>query len=85
MAEIELTFGTAMATIQLDNFALFEEFDTVNKLFNDLEIQCAEYIIGYLISRFAHKYFSLLDSDISDQNKASKWISHISKCNLKYY
>lgn len=39
LAEIELTFGTAMATIQLDNnyFALLEEFDTANELFNDLE------------------------------------------------
>lgn len=44
LTEIELTFNTAMATIQLDNFALLEEFDTANELFNDLEIQCVEYI-----------------------------------------
>lgn len=87
LAEIELTFGTAMENIPSDNLALLEEFETANEPFDDLEIQCVEYITGYLINRLAHKYPCLLDSDGSDENKESKanWIGNISKGNLKHH
>jgi len=68
LAEIELKFGTAMANIPSDNSAHLEEFEIVNEPFDNLEIQCVEYITGYLINRFGHKY--------PDENNESKsnWI-----------
>ncbi|KAL5239358.1 hypothetical protein ACI65C_006768 [Semiaphis heraclei] len=46
LVEIELTFGTAMENIPSENLALLEEFETANEPFDDLEIQCVEYITG---------------------------------------
>jgi len=50
-----------MVNIPLDNFEILEEFEIANEPFDDLEIQCVEYVTGYLINQFAHKYPCLLD------------------------
>ena len=56
LAEIELTFGTAMKNIPSNNFTFLEEFETTNEPFDDLEIEYVQYITWYLINRFTHKY-----------------------------
>jgi len=48
--------------------------------FGQLEEECAQYVAGYVASRFCHKYPDLIDE--TGENDAG-WINQLSKGNLK--
>lgn len=48
--------------------------------FGQLEEECAQYVAGYVASRFSHKYPDLVDE--TGEHKAG-WIKQLSKGNLK--
>ncbi|XP_060846009.1 LOW QUALITY PROTEIN: uncharacterized protein LOC132925652 [Rhopalosiphum padi] len=82
MANIKSSPGVSKSSVSKECFDLLTEFEMENsEPFNELELDCAQYVAGYVANRFANKYPELITQ--IDDKTVSCWTSFRSKGGLK--